>query len=347
MVIFAGTADKIFFQHSIIIILSQLTELMLKTIRIVAAVMCLFISGCSTRIDSEASIQEESGMVDKSKETLEAKATRVPRPVRLMRRRRRHRRRVKKLEPSEGSEEDSINILLHEESSTVAPLIASTSTPVDAFTHEEIGFSTTDSMSVERREFSSVKRVMTYAPTREVATMSPIPTRSPEEEVIGIAIQIMMRLLEEYLRRIHINGGTIHPDWELIRGLNLSSEDYAYIAEKMRLNLLGGSAIGPSCEFAQLLSLSEMPDSAEKKRAKRTFSSSIRDDSLCPSTVQFRIMTEKLESNKSHKLEIQDKANSMYSLFSSIITAKLKSMTVMNQEFKLRRWLANIIREVR
>ena len=167
-------------------------------------------------------------------------------------------------------------------------------------------------------------------------------TTTPDTFLRDRAVDVMMRLLEEYLRRIHVNDGTIDPDWNRIKGLDIPSETLAYIAEDMRERVL--SAFGPSCAFTQLLAVVELEEEGPRNRLQL----SAKEESVCVCSQMYHQLSESLEhGGRQIASSFQERTNDMYVLFGSVVAAKVSLDSSFEKEFRLRSRITRILRDVK
>jgi hypothetical protein len=152
----------------------------------------------------------------------------------------------------------------------------------------------------------------------------PLCPTTPTPEGKQRSMDILMRALNEYLQRIHVNKGTVDPDWEELGALDIAEETLVNIVEEVREFQLSLVITGPSCKLTQLLSLQKMGVSLDVVLGR--LSGMITDKRVCAMTSRYRDMLASMEETNMNPIsnEVQERLNALYLLYESLIIQRLK-----------------------
>ena len=176
---------------------------------------------------------------------------------------------------------------------------------------------------------------------------------SPEEAREAVkhnAGRTLAILVEDYNRRIHINNGTVDPDWEEIIDLPLSPEKWIDIAEGMREVILSDVGMPPSCGFVQLIAMSGMKAHSGFDTLCGRIETSLSDARMCPLGDVYSSLAESIEARFaviSFPIEFQEKMNRLYSLYETAVSSRVNLEPSVAIEVKLRARMNRLIRHIK
>ena len=185
-------------------------------------------------------------------------------------------------------------------------------------------------------------------PNRHESTfISPEAARDAVKHNAGRTLAI---LVDDHNRRIHINNGTVDPDWEEILDLPLSPEKWVEVAEGMREVILSDVGNPPSCGFVQLVAISGMKSQSSFDSLSGRIETSLSDARMCPLGDVYSSLAESIEARFariSFPFEFQEKINRFYSLYETAVSSRVNLEPSVAIEVQLRARMNRMIRNIK
>jgi hypothetical protein len=215
---------------------------------------------------------------------------------------------------------------------------------------------TSTSEKIERFEPSTEARVSTPVMHTnendrrihdESIYVSPEETRDAAKRK---ATESVAHILDEYLRRIHINDGTLNPDWDEIVNIPLSGHMWVQVAEDLRSVILSESGIRPSCGFSQLVAVTGMKSHPTFGFLAARIETSVSDARMCPLGDVYSSLVESIEERFSRTTiptEFQGKINRLYSLYEIAVSSRVNLEPSIAIEVNLRARMNRMIRDIK